>query len=270
MSLIVSVLTREGIVMASDSRSTFLSSTPTSTGVVEQTKIPHTDSTYKTFLVQNKIGVSTCGTAHISGLSIGAHIQHFVNTKYNVAWTLSEFSDELAKFFLALSGCGDVIFHIAGFETAGGFAVPTGKRLVIKGDKGKHIVKDMSYPSFYWDGQTDVLLRLVKSAYFLPAGNSRRVSKITITSKKPDGAMDVETLEDRIIIPGVAPWKPDVNILCDYFTLQDGVDFAKFAIQTTIDAMHFQAVPKTVGGPIDILVITPSEARWVAHKELHA
>lgn len=270
MSLIVSVLTREGIVMASDSRSTFLSSTSTSSGVVQQTKIPHTDSTYKTFLVKDRIGVSTCGDAHIAGLSIGAHIQRFVDTKYNSNWTLSVFSDELAKFFLALPGCGDVIFHIAGFETSGSFSIPTGKRLVIKGDKSKHIVKDMAYPDFYWDGQTDVLFRLIKSAYFVPGGNSRRVAKITVASKKPDGTTTVETLDDRIIIPGFAPWKPDMSILCDYFTLQDGIDFAKFAIQTTIDAMRFQSVAKTVGGPIDILVITPSKVRWVAHKELHA
>jgi len=50
--------------------------------------------------------------------------------------------------------------------------------------------------------------------------------------------------------------------------LQDAVDFSIFAIRTTIDAIRFQARPKNVGGPIDVLVITPDGAEWIQRKEL--
>ena len=40
----------------------------------------------------------------------------------------------------------------------------------------------------------------------------------------------------------------------------DAIDFAKYAIQTTIDTMKFQQRGKTVGGPIDILIIKPDNA----------
>jgi hypothetical protein len=63
---------------------------------------------------------------------------------------------------------------------------------------------------------------------------------------------------------------PSFGVPFEWFTLQDGIDFASFAIQATIDTMRFQAREKTVGGPVDILVITPDNARWIAQKQLRA
>ena len=58
-------------------------------------------------------------------------------------------------------------------------------------------------------------------------------------------------------------------ILWTLMTLQDAIDFVRYAINTTIDTMRFTNVNKTVGGPIDILVITPNKAKWISHKKLH-
>lgn len=63
---------------------------------------------------------------------------------------------------------------------------------------------------------------------------------------------------------------PQFEMPWGYFTLQDAVDFSIYAIRTTIDSMRFQVRPKTVGGPIDVLVIDPSKAYWVQRKTLHA
>ena len=57
-------------------------------------------------------------------------------------------------------------------------------------------------------------------------------------------------------------------ILWQYFTLQDAVDFARYAVKTTIDTMRFQRRVKTVGGAIDILVIKPTEAFWIEKRQL--
>lgn len=51
--------------------------------------------------------------------------------------------------------------------------------------------------------------------------------------------------------------------------LQDAVDYAIFLVDVTIRAMRFEPGVDTVGGPIDVLVITPKEAFFVQHKELH-
>jgi len=61
---------------------------------------------------------------------------------------------------------------------------------------------------------------------------------------------------------------PSFGVAFQHFTLQDAIDFAVYAIRTTADTMRFQLRPQTVGGPIDALVIRPSEARWLRRKEL--
>jgi hypothetical protein len=61
---------------------------------------------------------------------------------------------------------------------------------------------------------------------------------------------------------------PIQEILWNFFTLQDAIDFARYAVDVTIKTMHFMNVVETVGGDIDILVITPDEAKWLQHKEL--
>ncbi len=51
--------------------------------------------------------------------------------------------------------------------------------------------------------------------------------------------------------------------------IQDAVDYAVHIIRTTIDTLRFEPRPPTVGGPIDVLAITPEGTRWVQRKELH-
>jgi len=61
---------------------------------------------------------------------------------------------------------------------------------------------------------------------------------------------------------------PHFGIPFKFFTLQDAIDFAVFAVRSTIEAIRLQPRPKTVGGPIDVLVIKPENAFWVQRKEL--
>lgn len=56
---------------------------------------------------------------------------------------------------------------------------------------------------------------------------------------------------------------PHFQIPWQFFTLQDAIDFAVYAIRTTIDSVRFLPRPKTVGGPIDVLVIRPHESEWI-------
>lgn len=50
--------------------------------------------------------------------------------------------------------------------------------------------------------------------------------------------------------------------------LQDAVDYAVHLIRTTIDTMRFEPRFPSVGGAIDVLVVTPDGMRWVQRKEL--
>jgi hypothetical protein len=88
-----------------------------------------------------------------------------------------------------------------------------------------------------WNGEMDIMTRLFSTLY----------------QKQQDGTFAEHVLNG----PTLA-----------YFTLQDAVDFAVFA-RTTIDTMRFLPRPRTVGGPIDVLVIKPDGAHWPSQKQLH-
>ena len=51
-------------------------------------------------------------------------------------------------------------------------------------------------------------------------------------------------------------------------SLQDAVNVSQFAIETTIKMMNYWCGRKTVGGPIDILVIKPTGLNWLKKKKL--
>jgi hypothetical protein len=54
------------------------------------------------------------------------------------------------------------------------------------------------------------------------------------------------------------------------FSLQDAVDYAKFLIRTTADYQRFSGTMPTVGGEIDIALLTNHRGfQWIAQKELY-
>lgn len=54
------------------------------------------------------------------------------------------------------------------------------------------------------------------------------------------------------------------------FSLQDAVDYAKFLIRTTADFQRFSGVTPTVGGEVDMALITNKGGfKWIAQKELY-
>lgn len=55
----------------------------------------------------------------------------------------------------------------------------------------------------------------------------------------------------------------------DVMNVQDAVDFSRHLVRSTIDQLRFEPRFPTVGGPIDTLVVTPSEAKFLVRKALH-
>lgn len=51
--------------------------------------------------------------------------------------------------------------------------------------------------------------------------------------------------------------------------LQDAIDFAEYMGEVASGYDRFRAGPPTVGGELDILVLTPGAREWAGHKELH-
>lgn len=267
MSLIVTACTSEGIVMASDSRSTYSRTEEKESGKYVQFGIHYSDTTYKTFLCKN-IGISTCGDGTICGISIAGHIENFVNNIYKPDDSVETVANKLLTYFCELNEKSSIVFHVAGYKKEEEkdvpvvFSVNTGiKRcdIIRNGDCGAN-----------WEGEISILTRLMKNSFVVSDKDVIPVDELTISSKKEDGTEETTVLKNRLTIPHDSLRQPEFDMAWDLLTLQDGIDFAQFAIKTTIDSMRFKIGPKTVGGPIDILVIKPNDAKWIQHKELHS
>jgi hypothetical protein len=236
MSFIIAVHVGEGIVLASDSRTTY-----TRTDTLQDNQIVHhigvhtTNTTDKTFICPNKCGISTCGDATISGMPITSYIQSFIREKINIETKVDEIPTLLIEYFRGFDPIPNTNFLVAGYNKVGGIFKQAVYRVRIADSFLDKI--DADCQGAVWDGETTVLTRLLQS-------------------------MGLKN-EDDSYTP-----LPDQEILWGYFTLQDAVDFANYAVETTISTMRFQNVVETVGNPIDILVIQPEKnPLWIKRKE---
>ncbi len=247
MSLIITIHTNEGIVMASDSRTTFskqdFSPLPGGKGAIitNQQGIHYSDTTYKTFVASNNAGISTCGDAAIRGKPIAGYIEDFIHNNIAPKTRISEIPQMLMEKFRAFSPVPNIIFHVAGYELEE--EIPTQKFYRVFIFTEQIIEIDVLSQGAAWNGETEILSRII-STYW----TENRAKEGEVTYVKHDAPQ--------------IPW--------NFFSLQDAIDFSTYAMKTTIETMRFQERPKTVGGPIDILVIKPAGARWIARKELHA
>ncbi len=240
MSFIITLYTREGIVMASDSRLTLNSEMRTPQGNRVLLAAGMSDSNYKTFLTKGGIGISTFGQAEISGNPVSGYIQSFISQHTADKTTVTDFANELNAHFRTFNPIPDAGFHISGYEMENGSMKPKVYRVA-----PFHDMVELKNPEnekgeiqgATWDGESDLLVRLIQPVFMR------------------DQQKNYKPLPQYPI-----PWQ--------FFTLQDAIDFAVFAIQMTIDCVRFFPRPKTVGGPVDVLVITREKSFWVRRKEL--
>lgn len=236
MSLLITVYTNEGIVMASDSRITYTDTEKGSDGTaVKRVGIQSTDSAYKTFLCNSRVGLSVCGDYTIHNMLIAGYIEEFIAAKVSESSTVEDIAQSVLNYFSAFSPASDTSFIIAGYNPN------SSERHVIRvyiGSK-KMVVENARFPGAVWNGDIETLQRVIND----------------VGLKRTDG-----TYADI----------PSHCIDFHFFTLQDAIDFARYAVDITIKTMRFQNCVKSVGGPIDILAIKPTGAFWVQRKELHA
>jgi hypothetical protein len=242
MSLIITTFVPEGIVSASDSRQSIRGEGKTPDGKNFSVDTIHSDAVTKTFLLdKQQVGISAFGQDLLKGMPMASHIKRFREESVVDADDVETIAEKLLAFFRKEFGKVDTGFHIYGYKKDGKISTPfiyhchIGKEEVIR----RNLKPDgqISYGAA-WSGQIDILDGLINPVIDKDSGGKNRV------------------------VRAVAP------ILWDAMPIQDAVDFSVFAIRTTIDTMRFQARQKNVGGPIDVLLITPDEVRWVKQKEL--
>lgn len=259
MSLIVTIVAHDGIVLASDSRTTQSHRIGTTVH-----SYPLTDSANKTFLTNNRFGISMCGEASVDGYPISSFIQRFIDSYVsNESTRVIDFTNDLYCYLKSLKFENDLILHIAGYEKNGQKYNPYICRCLIEGKTKelRMLSQENDDNHIIWDGVSETINRLINQQIVFDECDTLK----TLTINQPDGT--TKTMKDVFVIEkSKCNYFPKANI--SIFTLQDAIDFARYAIRTTIDTLRFLSTEKTVGGAIDVLVIKPFEAIWINKKEL--
>ena len=234
MSFIIALHIGEGLVMASDSRITYNTTSNNVDGSKSiQLGVHFSNSTPKTFLTQSNVGISYCGDSTIKNKPITGYIERFVEDHKDDG--VDTIKDLLIPYFTGLESNLNTTFIVGGYTNEQDCVKQKLYRINTK-TRNEEIV-DTSNQGALWSGEVDVMSRILTTVYN-------------------------KTASDNYVEMVSYP------ILWQYFTLQDAIDFARYAIKTTIDTMRFQSRVKTVGGPIDILVIKPTEAFWIEQRQL--
>lgn len=238
MSLILAVCVEEGIVLASDSRVTYnsrIEDEPDGDKIIHHLHNIHfSDNNYKTFICENGSGISTCGDSSVNGKPIAGIIEQFARKEISPDTDVSEIPQMIKDYFSALDKSLNTDFIIAGYHNDNDDLFPN----VWTVDTAGEIELQDIYPGAVWRGEIDVLSRMITPLF----------------TKMGDEMIPLENHE----------------IVWQFYSLQDAIDFAQYAIKITSDAMRFQSRIKSVGGAIDILAIKPDKTMWISKKELHA
>jgi hypothetical protein len=224
--------------MASDSRLTLNTEQRKEEKQVVQIAVGQSDSNYKTFLTPNNIGISTYGTAEIKGVPIAGYIESFMIEHLSTKKNVDQVPRLLLGYFQQFHPPPSTQFHVAGYKEE----YSQQHQHVWHVDVANNKISQLNppgKPGASWGGEADILARLIQ----------------------PVAIVDNQNEAGQPLPYFPIPWQ--------FFTLQDAIDFCIFAVRSTIDAIRFQPRPKTVGGPIDVLVIKPDKAFWVQRKELH-
>ncbi len=239
MSFIITLYVREGIVMASDSRLTLSSKQQQGGTEIVHLGIGLSDSAYKTFITLNNIGISFFGAPDVQGVPITGYIESFISDEvHRQNYTVDDVPQALVDYFDRLEVPPDSGFLVAGYRVSEGEAEQQVWEVLVKTGRVTRLNKPGQWGAA-WRGVTDILARLVMPVSL------------------PDTNGEVKPL-------------PHFPIQWGFFTLQDAIDYAQYAVQVTADTMRFHPRPKLVGGPVDVLVIKPEAAFWVKVKDLQA
>lgn len=269
MSLIVTVYTSEGIIMASDSRTSF---SRVQQVLGQQFRVPsghYYDTVDKTFLAPNNCGISTCGDGSINNIPLSGIIKTFTRTQIIPTDTVLDTANKLLSYIKTLNQSTNIIFHVFGFDSdANGNKSMNGYRVHTNGI-GNVLKVQTTYAGASWDGETAILSRILKKTYFFTGEQVVPANSQLTTPAAQSQGVSPQTInkESLLVEKSKVSINDEQNIPWGLMSIQDGIDFSEYAIKATIDTMKFAAINKSVGGPIDILVITPDNAEWVKKKK---
>jgi hypothetical protein len=262
MTIVVAAISSEGIVLASDSRTTEQLNS-------SQRRVA-SESAQKVFEACGKFGVATYGLAMIGSKTIRGLFDEWVVGLKAEPKSIDDFADELGRFFVgqlpAIRGPGGMTpggwtlgFLVAAYDEDG-----NGRVIEVKVRPTDHtstaLGSTQDGPAVWYRGQTSAIRRLVRGVDL----DEMREHHFQFDDEL--GAR-LETLHYQYVGPT---------------TTQDAIDLAYFLIEVTIQMQRFtdgtvvawkrdgRGPVRGCGGPVQALAIEPRAITWVAQNNPRA
>lgn len=186
----------------------------------------------------------------------GLEIVEIKKEEYNVKFKIK---DDAGNIKEGAGGIDGLVLFVAGYNTDSSHEV---YNVYVPGENIKRRdsnQRGMEYGA-NWIGQTDVVSRIIK-------GWDPRIFNVPFVNEAIGSKSQSEVEKQLNSLEYAINWGA--------MPLQDAVDFSVLAIQTTSAIQRFsdgvQADPGDipgVGGPIDVLILTPDGPKWIKQKEL--
>ncbi len=249
MTFVITTYVPEGIVQASDSRQFITAKGTGPDGKPLKVETINSDNVFKTALLKRagdngkplfEVGVNTFGEDLLKKVPIASHLRKFAEEELADDDDVSTIPRKMVDYFRRDFPNADTGFHIAGYKKEERVSVPHVYYCHVRNNE---ITRTNTAPNgeltygASWAGQPDIISSILNESLVMGPNNQ----------------------------PVPVPKPP---ILWDAMALQDAIDFSIYAVRTTIDTMRFQARQKNVGGPIDVLLITPDSANWIQRKTM--
>ena len=262
MTLAVTVVCQDGVVVAADSRTTLGNHRMLRVG---------SDFTHKVF-ASGEVAVATYGEAFVDERSIASHMAEFAVVEAGNCDHPGPTARKLAAFFgdrydawraadAAREGdpapppdVATLGFLVSGYDDAG---VGEAWEVTLPGRAVEQIATTTNGGGAAWRGQSDVVTRMVRGA------DLELLVRLAAVNEMGEALDAVMPLLDEC----------SYRIPFDSMNLQDGIDFAVLCIRTTIDVQRLTLGPLAtapefswpgVGGPIEIATVTATGGfRWV-------
>lgn len=274
MTVALTMKVNDGVVLAADSASTLMTSTPNSVFNVY-------NNANKIFNLRKglPIGLVTWGLGGIGGASIStlakdlrwrftggdpAHQDWHLDAS---TYTIAEVADRVREFMYderyapqaaaAAAASGhqppELGFFVVGYSATGRHSEEYHLNLAPAGCSGPDLLRSADDSGTTWSGQPEAISRLLNG--FSPAlpmllGQDLGVSDADLQARFP-----------------VVAQKLGAYLINPAMPIQDAIDLADFLVDLSIKFSRFMPGSPSVGGPIEIAAITKHEGfRWIKRK----
>jgi hypothetical protein len=257
MTLAVTVVCQDGVVVAADSRTTLANHRMLRVG---------SDYTHKVF-ESGRVAIATYGEAFVLGRSVASHMAEFPAREAGncehpgpTAIRLAEFvgdrydQDVTEALDVSEPRVAELGFLVGGYDDAG---VGEAWEVTLPDRTVEIIATTTDGGGAVWRGQSDVVTRIMRGS------DIELLERLATAHKVVD---ELDALTPLLDACGY-------RIPFESMNLQDGIDLAVLCIRTTIDVQRLTLGPVAtspefswpgVGGPIEIATVTASHGfRWV-------